>query len=514
MRFKKLLLLASAFTLAFTLAACGGSEDGGALIVASGAEPVTFDIQATNDQATSRVARQIYQNLINQTEDLELVPELATSWENIGDNVYEFKLREDVVFHNGEAFTADDVAFTMLRASESPTISHIVGALDPEKIEVVDDFTIRIGTKTPFGPFLTHLAHPATAIMNQEAVEAGGEDYGITSAVGTGPYQFDEWITGDRVIVTRFEDYWGTPGISERIEFRTIREASVRLVGLQNGEIDIIYDVAPADTATVESDADLSLINTPNLGAEYLGLNVASNEYLQDLNVRKAIAHVIDIKAIVDSIYSNVGTQMTGPINSSVFGYNPDLEAFAYDEELAQDFLSQSAWPDGGFTLSLYVGDNNQQRIQVAQVVQSQLAKINIDVEIEQMEWGAFLAETAKPAEETVTDMFLLGWTTVTADADYGLYPLFHSGSSAAAGNRTFYANTRVDELLDLGRNTDDQTARLAAYQEAQQIINNELPWVFLQTRENVSAIRNNVEGFVHHPMGTYLLAGVSKTDE
>jgi len=513
MAFKKYFLLVSALALALTLAACGGSDDSDTLVVASGAEAVTFDIQATNDQATSRVARQIYENLIFQTEELELVPGLAVSWENLGDNVYEFKLREDVTFHNGEPFTADDVAFTIQRATESSTIGHIVGAIDPDKIEVVDDYTIRLGTKTPFGPFLTHLAHPATAIMNREAVTDAGEDYGTTVVVGTGPYAFEEWVVGDQITVVRYEDYWGTPALTERIEFRTVREASVRLVGLENGEIDIIYDVSPADTATVEASSELTLINTPNLGAEYLGLNVASNDYLKDLNVRKAIAHVMDIASIIETIYSNVGTQMTGPINSSVFGYNPDLDAYEYDEELAADYLAASEWPEGGFELDLYVGDNSQERIRVAQIVQSQLEKINIDVNIVQMEWGAFLAETRKPAEESVADLFLLGWTTVTADADYGLYPLFHSESGPAGGNRTFYANDRVDELLDLGRTTDDQEDRLAAYQEAQEIINAELPWVFLQTRENVSAIRNTVSGFVHHPMGTYLLAGVSKSE-
>jgi peptide/nickel transport system substrate-binding protein len=513
MAIKKYLLLVSALVLALTLAACGGSDSSSTLVVASGAEAVTFDIQATNDQATSRVARQMYETLIFQTEELELVPGLALSWEDIGDNTYEFTLRQGVTFHNGETFTADDVAFTIQRATQSPTIGHIVGAIDPDKIEVVDDYTIRLGTKTPFGPFLTHLAHPATAILNRKAVTEAGEDYGTTVVVGTGPYEFEEWVVGSQISVVRFEDYWGTPALTDRIEFKTIVESSVRLIGLENGEIDIIYDVAPADTVTVEANSELTLINTPNLGAEYLGLNVASNEYLQDINVRKAIAHIMDIAAIVESIYSNVGTQMTGPINSSVFGYNPDLEAYAYDEALAAQFLADSQWPNGGFSLDLYVGDNSQQRIQVAQVVQSQLAKLNITVTIRQMEWGAFLAETAKPAEDTKTDMFLLGWTTVTADADYGLYPLFHSQSGAAGGNRTFYANARVDELLDLGRNTDDQEARLAAYQEAQAIINDELPWVFLQTRENVSAIRNTVTGFVHHPMGTYLLSGVSKSE-
>ena len=126
------------------------------------------------------------------------------------------------------------------------------------------------------------------------------------------------------------------------------------------------------------------------------------------------------------------------------------------------------------------------------------------------MEWGAYL-DAAAVGEP---DMFLLGWTTVTTDADYGLYPLFHSNSFGEAGNRTFYANDRVDELLDLGRYTSDQGEREDYYKEVQEILHEELPWVFLQTRENVTGISNRVNGFEHHPMGSYDLSVVSLDDE
>lgn len=512
MRKKKVLVLLLALFSTFGLVACGSSASASdTLVVANGADPITFDIQATNDQATTRVARQIYETLVHQDEELVLRPGLAKSWTEVGNNTYEFVLRDDVYFHNGEKFTAADVEYTMRRALTSSTIAHIVGSVDPEKIEVVSEYVIRIGTKTPFGPFITHLAHPATAILNQKAVEAGGEDYGTTSAVGTGPFKFVSWVSGEKVVLERNDAYWGQKALMAKIEFRTIRESSVRLIGLENGEIDIAYDISPADTASVRANDKLTLVNTPNLGAEYLGLNQASNDYLKDINVRKAIAHIIDVDAIVKAVYQNVGTQMSGPINSSVFGYNSSLSPYAYDEDLAEEFLGKSAWPSGGFTLRLYVGDNSAERISVAQVVQEQLKKLNITVVINQMEWGAFLAETAKPKETTQADLFLLGWTTVTADADYGLYPLFHSQSTPSGGNRVFYSNSEVDGYLETGRNTSDQAVRKAAYEAAQAIIHDELPWVFLQTRENVSAYRNVVTGFKHHPMGSYFLAGVSK---
>lgn len=486
----------------------GGEEaaDDSVLVVASGADPVTFDIQATNDQATTRIARQIYDTLIIQTNDLELVPGLATEWEEIEENLFEFTLREGVTFHNGEPFTASDVEYTLRRAVDSPTIGHIVGSIDPDTIEVVDEYTIRVGTSDTFGPFLTHLAHPAVGILNETAVEEAGEDYGVNSVVGTGPFEFEEWVTGTHVIANRYDDYWGDAALVGSIEFRTISDPSVRLIELESEGVDIAYDIAPSDIQTVESNDELTLINTPNLGSEYLGLSVHNDTPLRELGVRQAIAHAIDIEAIIDTVYMNVGEQMAGPINELVFGYNEDLEPIPYDVDRANELLEEAGYPGGDFTLSLYVGDNSQERIRVSQIVSEALSQIGITVEVVQMEWGAFL--DANDAGEP--DMFLLGWTTVTTDADYGLYPLFHSNNFGESGNTTWYENSRVDELLDLGRYTSDQDERIGYYHEVQDIIHEEVPWVFLQTRENVTGVSNRVSGFEHHPVGSYFLNVVS----
>lgn len=504
-------------TALLLLSACGsdnnsdgadgsGNDESTVLKVANGADPVTFDIQATNDQATTRISKQIYENLIEQTPDLELNPSLATEWEEVEENLYEFKLREDVTFHNGESFTADDVEFTLRRAVESPTIGHIVDSIDPDTIEVVDDHTIRVGTSDSFGPFITHLSHPAVGILNQKAVEEAGEDYGVTTAVGTGAFQFEEWVTGSKVVTSRYEDYWGDAPELEEIEFLTVADPSVRLIELESDAVDIAYDISPSDLDAVEENDELTLLNTPDLGSEYLGFNLKNDTPLQDKKVRKALAHAVDVESIVDTVYMGVGEQMSGPINELVFGYNDELEPYEYDIEKAKELLEDAGYPDGGFSLSLFVGDNSQERIRVSQIISEALSEVGIDVEVTQMEWGSYLDATAVGE----ADMFLLGWTTVTTDADYGLYPLFHSDSFGEAGNRTFYANDRVDELLDLGRYTTDQDERLAYYQEAQEIIHDELPWIFLQTRQNVTGINNRVKGFEHHPMGSYDLTTVS----
>lgn len=513
MKGKKIKFSLILIALLLLLTACGGSSDFKAntpddtLVVANGAEPVTFDIQATNDQATTRVARQIYQTLIRQNEDLTLSPELATEWKDVGNNTWEFKLRDDVTFHNGEKFTAKDVEWTIKRAAQSATISHLVGTVDPDKIKVIDDYTIQIGTKEAFGPFLTHLAHPATAIMNEKAVTEGGEDYGTKYAVGTGPYKFVEWVSGSSLKLEKFDDYWGDAPKLAKVEFKFIKEASVRLVELETGAVDIAFDIAPADVSKVKENADLQLVAESNLGAEYIGFNVKNDTPLQNKLVRQALAYAIDVEAIIKSVHQGVGKQMAGPINELVFAYNPDLKPYEFDLDKAKSLLAEAGYADGGFTLKLYVGDNNQERIKVAQIFKEQASKIGITVEITQLDWATFLDAAAKGEP----DVFLLGWTTVTTDADYGLFPLFHTSMFGSAGNRTFYSNPEVDRLLELGRYTSDQEKRKEYYYEAQEIIHDDAPWVFMQTRENVTGLTKFVQGFVDHPTGSYFLEGISK---
>ncbi|QIK69834.1 glutathione ABC transporter substrate-binding protein [Erysipelothrix sp. HDW6C] len=512
MRFRKSKLVLVLVTLGVFLTACstGGGGTGGkdTLTVASSADAVTFDIQNTNDQATTRVARQMYEPLIQQNDALELVPGLAESWTALDDTTYEFKLKKDVKFHNGEPFTAKDVEYTMKRAAESEQIGHIVGELDVSKIKVVDDYTIQLGTKEPFGPFLTHLAHPATAILNEKAVTEGGEDYG-TNPVGTGPYKFASWIAGSEINVERFEDYHGTPGATEKIKFKVIKENSVRLISLETGEIDIAYDIAPSDIAKVEENKDLTMLKDPNLSTGYIGFNVQSDTPIKDVKVRQAINYAIDVDAILSTVYQGVGSKANGPLNHLVFGADKNPLGYEYDVEKAKALLTEAGYPTGGFTLKLYVGDNNAQRIAIAEIVKEELSKLGITVEITQLEWATYLDATGKGEH----DLFILGWTTITTDADYGLYPLFHSSEFGKAGNRSFYKNERVDELLDKGKSTVNPDERLAIYKEAQELISVDAPWIFVNDGENDTAISNKVKGFAHHPSGSHFLSGVSVED-
>lgn len=472
------------------------------LVVAMGGNPVTLDPQGSNDSASARVHRQLYDTLILQTEDLELVPALATEWRAIDDLTWEFELRPGVKFHNGETLTASDVKFTLERALASAYISHIVGPIDKDSITVVDELTIRFATTEPFAPILAHLAHPAMGILNEKAVTEGGEDYG-TNPVGTGPFKFVSWDFDEKVTLERFEDYFGTKALLREVVFRIIPDNTVRTVELETGGADIVFDIQPADINRVGADPTLTLVRDPNLSVAYIGFNT-QKEPFDDVRVRQAINLALDMPAIVNAVYKGVGSPAVGPLGSNVFGANLELEAWGFDQARARELLAEAGLADG-FETTIWTNDNAQ-RVQIAEIVKEQLSQVGITVTIVEVEWSKYLADTAAGLH----DMFILGWTTVTADADYGLFPLFHTSAKGTPGNRTFYSNARVDELLDLGRTTKDEATRLEAYMEAQEIIRNEAPWIFTWNGENISGTHSSVTGFVQHPAGHHRLDQVT----
>lgn len=498
-------LLSLLLVLAVTLSACGtgggGAKDpeNDSLVVAQGAHPASLDPHQSNDQPSSRVNKQIYESLVAATVDMEIVPAIAESWEPIDDTTWQFNLRQGVKFHNGDELKASDVKFSLERMLDSPSVAHIVAAL--ESVEVEDDYTVILNTHEPFAPILAHLSHSAASIFSEAAVTAAGEDY-QNDPVGTGAYKFVSQEAGDSVTLERFDDYWGEPADIKTVVFKNIPEGTNRTIGLETGEIDIAYEIEPIDKATVSDHDNLELIEEASLSTQYIGFNVNKAPF-DDINVRKAINHAINVEEIIEVVLEGSGTLANGPTNPSVFGYNEDLEGYAYDPDLAQDLLAEAGAED--LSISLWTNDNPV-RVRIASIIQEQLRLVGITVEIEQVEWSAYLERTAAGEH----DMFILGWTTVTGDADYGLYALFHSSQHGGAGNRTFFDNAEVDNLLDTGRTSVDEAERLEAYSKAQEIIVEEAPQIFLYYDTQNVGIQNYVTGFELHPAGHHSIYGVN----
>lgn len=489
--------------MAVVLAACGGAKDTAqiqdTLIVAHGSDAQTLDPHTTNDQPSSRVSVQIYSQLVEVDQDMNLMPGLATSWEQIDDTTTQFRLREGVLFHNGEELKASDVKFTFERMIASPTVAHIVDAI--KAVEVIDDYTVNVMTSEPFGPLLYHLSHTATSILNEKAVTEAGDDYG-QQPVGTGPYQFVDWSVGDRVTMEAFDDYYGGKPEIQNLVYRNITEGTNRAIALETGEIDIAYDIEAIDKSTIINKSGLELIEEESLAQTFIAFNTR-NAPFDNKKVRQAVGYSIHADDIVEAVILGAGRASNSPIGPKVSGHNPDAKLYRQNHEKARELLAEAGYPDG-FTTSLWVSDSPV-AIQMAQVVQAQLRQSGINMSIEVVEWGAFLDGTNRGEHQ----MLLMSWITVTGDADYGLYALVSSNTHGGAGNRSFYSNEKIDKLLQAGRVSSDQEERRAIYAEIQEILQDELP-IFSShyTFHNVG-VQSNVKGFQLAPGGHHRIRGV-----
>ncbi len=492
-----LLLLA----VPFLVVPAGAQRAGGPLIVAQGVDAVTLDSHLVVDAPTFTVTSHIYETLFEYTPDGRIVPHLAESHTVSPDGrVWTLKLRRGVKFHDGTPLDAEAVKFNLDRVLNPETkstyrflISRVAG------IEVVDPLSVRLTTEQPFAPMLAHLTHGAIAMQSPSAIKKHGKDY-INFPTGTGPFKFKEWVRGDRLVLTANPDYWGKKPQVTEVVFKPVPEGGARVALIETGAAHVIVRVPPRDAPRLAGSRDVEVVNTPSVRTIYIAFNMLKPPFT-DLKVRQALNHAVNKPAIVQHILAGVGRPSDAPISPGIFGYRR-IMSYEYDTAKAKRLLAEAGHPNG-FKTELYCPSGRYLNdMQVCEAVQAQLREVGVDAAIKTLEWAAYLEITKKGPQESVVPMYMLGWGTVTGDADYGLYALFHSSQWTPAGQaRHFYKNPKVDELLDRGRNVANPAQREAAYKEAMELIMQDASWLFLHAESQLSAVRRNVKGVVIHPI-------------
>ncbi len=253
----------------------------------------------TRDVPSLRIMANIFDRLVDMNEDGSIRPALATSWEFVTPTVLRMNIRDNVQFHNGETLTVEDVAFSVNNMLASPTLAQIVSPI--QEIAIIDNNTVDIILKAPFAPILAHLSQANASIVNQRAVEEAGDSVNRIP-VGTGPYQFVSWESGNNLQVTRFDNHWGENAHIENIVFQVIVEDASRMIALETGDVDMILDLPPVDIDRIGSNPAYFVSAEVFNGTEHLGLNTSSGSVWSDRRVRQAIAHAIDHNGIIDSV--------------------------------------------------------------------------------------------------------------------------------------------------------------------------------------------------------------------
>lgn len=380
-----------------------------------------------------------------------------------------------------------------------------------DSVEIVDEYTVKITLTEPFAPFLSNMAMHSASIVSPSAVEEYGADFSV-KAVGTGPYKLVSWEPGVEVVLEKNPDYFkGAPSIDKLI-FKPITEPQTRLAELEAGNLDLIVNVPPDDLNRLRDAENLQVIEEPSMHVWWTAFNT-QKEPFNDVKVRQAVNYAVNKEAIVDGILQGTGELANSPLPSNVWGHDPELENYPYDPEKAKELLAEAGYPDG-FDVTYWVpesGSGMQQPQAIASAIQSDLAAVGINVDIQLVEWGTYIDQVFVPVEESEMDMHQMSWIGDNGDPDNFLYTLLSSHQYPPNGfNDSYYKNDRVDELLAEARVTKDRAERTAMYEEVQAIIMEEGPWLVLDYEKQIVVTSDRLKNFQLHPTGVFRFSNVT----
>ncbi|MGA1196856.1 MAG: ABC transporter substrate-binding protein [Candidatus Latescibacterota bacterium] len=499
--------------LLMLVSACG-QQAGKTLVYGRGGDSVGLDPGLETDGESFKVCDNIYETLVSfHAESTELAPGLAESWTASEDGLtWTFQLRKGVTFHDGSAFDAQAVVFSLARQFKPDHPFHNVeGAYQywssmsmsdiVKDVRAIDDFTVAIDLKRPNAPFLSNLAMNFCAIVSPNAVKKWGADF-ARHPVGTGPFQFVEWIKDDRIVLERYANYWGMAPQLDRLIFRSIPENSVRLIALSQGSIDGMDNLVPDFIPSIESDERLQLLSQAGMNVGYLAMNMDKQPF-QQVAVRRAINHSINKKSLVDNLYQGLALPAVNPIPPTMWGYHEGISGYDYNPEKAKQLLAEAGMPNG-FKTTLWAMPVPRpympQPMKIAQAIQADLKAVGIEAEIVTYEWGTYLDKVQRGQH----DMALLGWTGDNGDPDNFLYVLLDkSATQIPANNIAFYRSEPLHQVLIDAQQSSDQETRTALYRQAQEIVFRDAPWVPLVHAAQTAAFNKRVLGFQLHPTGS-----------
>ncbi len=472
------------------------------LTIAIGSEPESLDPVNMTSAPAATVGEHVVERLIYMEEDGTLTPMLAESWSSNEDStVWNFEIRQGVTFHDGEPLNAEAVALNLQRFVDpdvGAAYAFLLGSV--QSIEAVGEYTLQLELAQPFAPILSHLSHSFIGIVSPAQIRDLGPDDSFEIPIGTGPYVMDSWARGESARMSVNEEYWGGAPQIPNLVFNFIPEASARMVAIETGEADAVMFVPPQEAERLNAVPEIDVINQTSVRTIYIGFNNQREPFTDPL-VRRALNHAVDKQAIVDALFQGAAFVADAPVVPAVFGHT-SVGPYEYDPELARELLAEAGFPDG-FSMTLHHPTGRYPLdATVAEAVQDMLSEVGVNATLETREWSAYLDFTSQPPDRAEYDAFMLGWGTVTLDSDYGLYALLHTRQWNPNGNnRGFYSNDRVDELLDAARVETNPATREQLYAEAISLIWDDAPWIYLHNEGQINAVREGVEGLIHHPL-------------
>lgn len=444
----------------------------------------TMDPHLTTDTTTQSVHFQMFEPLIKMGRDGQFEGVLAESWENVDELTWRFSLRQGVTFHNGEPFNADTVVYNLERIRRPELNSPAAAGLVPiDTINKVDDYTVDVVTHESYAALLSIL-YGGFSIVPLHYIDEVGEDEFLQSPVGTGPFKFVEWVKDVELRMEANEDHWrGAPAIKELI-FRPIPEDSARLAALQNGEVDWIAAVNVERAAEFEDNDEIEIGSRPGQGI-YAQMDTIDTEPFKIKEVRQAVNHAVNVDSIIDNLLDGRATRLPSVFFSSTPGFDPDMDPYAYDPDLASQMLSDAGYGDGfEVTFSVAPAQQSAQKFEeVSQAISQDLSQVGITATLEILD-PSIISDRYHNSE---LHFFLFPWGSSHESGRY-VDTLLHSERRGY-----YYRNPEADELIDAFMEEVDPDKRAEAGRQANEYLQDDAPWLFLYQEPDIYGYQKNI---------------------
>lgn len=498
-------LLAVVGTLVLTSCTTGGAspEDstasgGGTFNIGIGNDLDTLDPAQQTTTTVQNVVDYGVETLIQLDKEGKVIPELAESWETSEDGMaLVMTLREGVKFHDGTPFDAEAAKFNLDRLISGDVKVPIGGAFGViDNVEATDAATLTINLKYPDPNLLQNLGITTSGIISPDsATKEGNTPENIVTPVGTGPYEFVEFKKGTKLTYQRYEDYWGEKPYYSEVVFQIIPEANSREAGLRSGQLQMIMNPPVTDLEALENTPGLAVFNAPSDRSIFVAFNTQKAPF-DNAKVRQAFNYAVNKEAIIESVLFGTANIMDSPLPSSLNGYCKVGE-YPYDPEKAKQLLEEAGATDLSITFGAPTGRYLQDQ-QAAQAIATNLRDVGVTVQVSTMDWPSYSATFQDP--KGPFDMHLLGWAPGALDAPTQ-FQMFQEASAPPNGlASSFYTNPEVEKLLTAGARELDETKRNDAYCEAQKIIWDDAPWMFLWSQTLSIAYQADIAGISYTP--------------
>ena len=464
------------------------SNDSTTLTLAINADILTTDPQALNNGTTTSVLYNVFSNLVKYDDAGEIVMDLAESYELLEDQVtWEFKIREDAVFHDGTPVTAEDVAWSLTRVMTDESSSDYMNFSPLAEAVAVDDYTVHVVSDDPYPIMLQLLCKGGAAVLPKAYFEENGEEAWLANPIGSGPYQLTEYVKDDHVTLVPFADYYGEQNPDwEEVIFRVVPESSTRVGELIAGNVDAVNMVIPTEWERVNGNEGTAVVNGPSTRVYQLALKTDKGP-TADLRVRQAIDLAIDDQTIVDTILQGAGTPMLTRVPSGVNGCNEDLVGKCnYDPERAKELLAEAGYPDG-FSMKIEAPTGRYTMdAEISQAIVAMLSQVGITVDLQLLESSAYSnVFSAHSAEDGFMTCFGLGFF----DASYGMIGYFGVNTS---GESNWNNQEYIDMYYEAEFNMNEEE-RTQLFQEMQQMVADEVPYAIICQIDNSYGVKDSI---------------------